>query len=89
MLEFFMECIRCYYVERKLLACGGSITIFLGMFYGLQSLEVTSFLILILSIIFALIGGNVIYVLTSESYFLPCCQSTSNAFVSNNRVFVV
>lgn len=80
MLQQFVECVRCYYVERKVFAlcCGGAI--FTGMFFGLQTLALTKFLVVLLSVIFALIGGNVVYVLTSESYFLPCCRDSSNAF---------
>jgi len=94
-VEFIVECTRCYYVERKIGALLAAIFIFLGLFFGLQSgaagegLSIS--LITIMSIILALVGANLVYVMTSESFCNFCSGGNSdfgggqNAFQGHGR----
>jgi hypothetical protein len=96
-VEFFVELTRCYYVERKVAAILTGVFIFLGLFFGLQSSSVgeglSKSLITILSVIIALVGSNLMYVMTSESFCNFCSGSADfgggqNAFQAHGRARV-
>lgn len=75
-MESIVECFRCYYVERKLLALAASVGIILGLYFGLQQTSLDPFLALMLALVCGLVCGNIIYVITSES-FCNYCASTN------------
>ena len=83
-MEALVECFRCYYVERKIVAFIAAVALTLIVYFGLLNSSLSGFLVLIIALIVGVFGGNIIYVITSES-FCNYCQS-SNAFASNSRI---
>lgn len=83
-VEFFVECTRCYYIERKICALLAFIGIFLGVFFGLKGSPVgdgmSGSFMLILALIIAFAGANLVYVMTSESFCNFCSGASGMDF---------